>query len=49
MFIQQLRPRFLVFLGGCISLAVVDLGEVFEADSVKDVFRDVKGVIREAE
>jgi hypothetical protein len=49
MFIQQLLPRFLVFLGGCISSAVVDLGGVFEVDSVKDVFGDVKGVIREPE
>ena len=45
--IQQPLPRFLVFLGSCISFSIVDLGGVFEADVMEHVVGDVFGAIRE--
>ena len=41
MFVQRFLPRFLIFLGSCVSFAVIDLGGVFEADVVKHVARDM--------
>jgi hypothetical protein len=42
-------PRFLVFLGCHVSLAVVDLGRVFEPDAVKHMSGYFGGTVREAE
>ena len=45
MFIQEFLPRFLVFLGSCTSLAIIDLSMVgvvvVEVDVVKHVARDM--------
>ena len=45
MFIQELFPRFLIFLGSCISFAIIDLGGVFETDVVKHMSRDMVGSV----
>ena len=43
MFIQEFLPRFLVFFGCSVSLAIVDLGGVFQVDVVIHVARDMVG------
>jgi hypothetical protein len=37
MFVKESLPRFLVFLGGRVPLAIVDFGGVFESDPVEHV------------
>ena len=45
MFIQEFLPRFLVFLGSHISIAIIDLGGVFEVDAVKHMSGDMVGSV----
>ena len=46
MFVQELFPRFLIFLGSHISFAIIDLGGVFETDAVKHMSGDMVGSVR---
>jgi hypothetical protein len=46
--VQQPLPRFLVFLGSCISLAIIDLVGIFQPDAVEHVAGDVGSAVREA-
>jgi hypothetical protein len=47
--VEEPLPRFLVFLGSHVFLAIVDLGGVFESYLVEHVSGDFGGAIREAE